>query len=253
MKLLRYLILPFFALVISYMVFLPGCSKDDDIKAKYDSQLLVSWIGYAYECPSTITKPPACPFPEESPESCPCQNITSFSVTISNFMIRRVYEDYSVGDPFDFFQGRSYRFDLKQALETAPFITPDFAARLEASWYEVVSIQVDDFQLGVTGYPALEQELNDDMQASAILPMTVVPFEGRDDYKDPSLRRKFPLQEGWTRNMHMYFDCALSISIRMETCDLVEVQPGIFEYQFTYDYSFTPDVSIEALSASSNI
>lgn len=253
MKLLRYLILPFFALLICYIVFLPACSKDDDIKAKYNSQFLVSWIGYAYQCPFTITKPPSCPFPEESPESCPCLNITTFNVTISNFMIRRVYEDYSYGDPFDFYQGRSYRFDLKQAIEGAPFVTPDFAAQLEPSWYEVVSIQIDDFEIRVAGYPELELELNEDMQASVVLPVTVVPSEGRDDYKDPLFRRKFPLQEGWTRNMHMWFGCATSISVGVETCDLVEVQPGIFEYQFTYNYSFTPDVSIEALSGSSNI
>lgn len=249
MKLLKYLLLPLSILVIVYMIFLPACSKDDDIKLRYDSQLLISWTGFAFNCPLRIDKPPSCPNPEESPESCPCLYITSFSVTVSNFLMRRVFEDSSVGEEFDFYQGRSYQFDITAATEDNPFVTPDFAAKLDPSWYEIMSLQLDDFQIEVSGYPELTQQLNDDLHASITLPWTIVPVESRPDYFDPYIKRKIPLQEGWTRNLHLFFSCLDSIKVRVLTCEWVEVEPGIFEYQFTYTYTLAPTVQIVALSA----
>lgn len=255
MKLLRYLFVPVFLLVIFHLILLPACSEDDDIKAKYDSNLLVSWIGFSFNCPFRIDKPPACPFPEEEPENCPCQHLTSFNITVSNFIMKRIFEDFSEGNEFDFYQGRSYQFNLRGATENNPFVTPDFNATLEPSWYEVVSFQIDDFQIEVDGFPELEQQLNDDLHASVVLPMTIVPRESRPDYRDAFFRRKIALQEGWTRNLLINFSCSESIDVSVVTCDLVEDPPesGIFVYQFTYNYSFDPDASIVGLSGSGNL
>jgi hypothetical protein len=222
MKLLRYLLLPIFLLVLFHLILLPACSEDDDIKARYDSNLLVSWIGFSFDCPFRVTKPPACPFPEEEPENCPCQNITRFSVTVSNFLMKRIFEDFSEGNEFDFYQGRSYQFNLLAAPESNPFVTPDFNATLTPSWYQVVSFQIDDF---------------------------------RPDFSSPFFRRKIALQEGWTRNLLIDFGCSESIDVRVLTCEQVEDPPGsgILVWQFTYTYSFDPDVKIIGLSGTGNI
>ena len=150
MKLLRYLYLPFSLLIIFHLILLPACSEDDEIKARYDSNLLVSWIGPNFDCSHRIILGP-CPIfpPEEIPENCPCLYITSFRVTVSNFILKRIFEDFSEGDEFDFYQGRSYQINLKAATVGNPFVTPDFNATLAPSWYEVVSFQLDDFQIEV--------------------------------------------------------------------------------------------------------
>ncbi len=249
MKILRHLYLPFFLLIIFHLILLPACSEDDDIRARYDSNLLVSWTGIAFDCPSNIDLGP-CPVfpPEDTPENCPCSYITAFRITVSNFIMKRIFEDFSEGDEFDFYQGRSYQINLTAATEGNPFVTPDFTATLTPSMYEVVSFQLDDFQIEVNGYPELELQLNADLHASVALPWTIVPGESREDYKAPFMRRKIALQEGYTRNLHINFGCADSIDVHVVSCD-----QGPFEREFIYTYTLDDDAKIVGLSGSGNL